>query len=1194
MSTLCLNCGFDNPPGMRFCGNCGTRLAAGEGEAAPPKKPAPADIPPAGPVKFDTGALDPHRVGEAPPDTSSLGVMTGVDLLERFKKAGLEATGQRRSVTVLFVDLTGFTHLSEQLSDEVLYELIQKFIKVLADTVYKYEGMVDKFTGDGLMALFGAPVAYENNAERAIRSAIDMHAGVAQLSREIPELEGRPLSLHIGLNSGSVIVGGVGNDAIMNYTAIGDSVNLSRRLEEIAEPGTTLVSDSVYRQTRRLFDFEKLPPQRVKGISREVIAYRVLQPKETPGSVRGLDGLRAPIIGRESELRQLRQVVDRLVTEHQGGLVLLLGEAGMGKSRITSELKNSLYPDDVRVIEGRSLTYRKSIAYWIFQDMLRNYLGVSTETPDAEVRQRLVDEVRLLFPNHLEWRERLPYLEHLLSLEPSDAGASERIKYLDAGQLRQQIFLTIRDLLISETRQKPVLLILEDLHWADDASVELVQFLLESVRQAPLLIYAISRPYEGGAVKALTERARARLGSNFLSIRLQALPPEHSKELFHALLFVPDFPESFREGIIARAAGSPFYLEEILRMLIENNMIYQDGQNWRMTPGADPSAIGVPDTLQDLILARFDRLTQPHRRVLQTAGVIGYQFNSGVLKSVLAPLPPEVVQASLDWLVEHEFIWPDTGSFGEDYIFKHVLVSDAVYSTLLQRDRRELHLTVGQAIEQIYADRIEGQVELLASHFLRSSRLDLALHYLILAGQKAARDFANEQARQHYIQALSLLPRVTYTPQQAQQIHLGLGDALVVAGEYQAARDQYITALEILGDPGPGEVEAVRQGSIFHRKIAITFERQGDYDKAMARLVAAEDILGKDETSFQTERASILSDIGYIYSRRGKLDQAELTFIKALALAEKNNQIDLIASILNRLGGICYQRDDLQQAAHYVTRSLELREKISDIVNVARSYNNLGLMKWKQGELDAALDCFNHAFRLQTNLGDVEGLISLNTNMGLIEIDRGQLADSEKYFKDALAIARQIGHTFYIGDSHKHLALYNMYRENWSAMLDHAQKGLESFASIGIQDHQLELWTFIGLAHLNLGNLAAAEEAAGKVIEWINSADGIRVNGGEGEGRALRLLSGLAREHHDWGAARRHMEKSAEVFEQVGNRIEKARSILGLVEILADSGEMDRARLWLEEARIIFDSLGAKFDQHKIDQLSSRLTPGSS
>src|SRR5512133_2238540 len=354
MATVCTNCGFNNPPGMRFCGNCGTRLP----EVATP----PPDL---------TRQAEP--AAETSVDPAKLGVMTGADLLERFKRAGLEASGQRRSVTVLFVDLSGYTSLSEQLGDEELYDLVQKFIRLLVNDVYKYEGMVDKLTGDGLMALFGAPIAHENNAERALRSALDMMQNVTRLSQEL-DLHGHDLRIHVGLNAGSVIVGGLGGDGLMNYTAIGDSVNLARRLEESADGGTILVSESVYRQTYRLFDFEELPPLNLKHVSHAVNAYRVLGPKARPGSVRGLEGLRAPMIGRENEFSQVQHMLDRLCNDNQGGLVLLAGEGGMGKSRLTSELKARLDYAQVRVLEGQSLTYRKSIAYWIFQDMLRGYL----------------------------------------------------------------------------------------------------------------------------------------------------------------------------------------------------------------------------------------------------------------------------------------------------------------------------------------------------------------------------------------------------------------------------------------------------------------------------------------------------------------------------------------------------------------------------------------------------------------------------------------------------------------------------------------------------------------------------------------------------------------------------------------------------------------------------------------------------
>jgi len=832
----------------------------------------------------------------------------GSDLLERFQKAGLEASGQRRNVTILFVDLTGFTYLAEQLNNEDLYVMIQELIRTLADDVYKYEGMVDKLTGDGLMALFGAPISYENNVERAIRAALNMQEDVRRLSQTNREKLGYDLQIHIGLNSGSVIVGGMGSNALMNYTAIGDIVNLAKRLEENAKPGAILVSESVYRQTKPLFGFQALPPLGLKGVSHPVTAYQLATAKNIPGKVRGLEGLHSPLIGREVELGQLSYAIDRLLFDQQGSLVVVMGEAGLGKSRLTEELTASIEPGSINIYEGHSLTYRKAIPFWIYQDVVRDILGVPMGAPAEEVRKRLAHETQAILGAAAV--EALPYLEHLLSIKPSDTGAAERISYLDAGQLRQQIFLAVRDLLLGLARQKPVLLILEDLHWADETSLDLTLFLLESIRHTPLVIYAITRPYDSGVLSQIVERAKQRLVDRFIFIRLHALAPDQSKALFQSLLTVQPIPELFREQIIQRAAGIPFYLEEILRMLIEDKVIISEADHWIVSPGKDIDKIGVPDTLQDLILTRFDRLPPFNRQVLQTASVIGNQFGADVLHAVLPAVSKEDTAAALGRLVEKEYILPqpgtETASTEALYVFKHVLVSDAIYSTLLQRDRHDLHGRVGQAIEILYASRLEGQIELLANHYMRSMMLDRALIYLILAGQKAARGYANEQARQHFIQALGLLPKVRYTLDQLQGIHIGLGDVLVTIGEYQSARDHYQTALDAIEEDGLAlpDMPHWQEKSVLFRKIATTFERQGEYDKTMGRLTAAQDAIDHLDTPPAVECARILNDMGWIFFRRGNLEQAEACLKEALNLAETRKEMGVELKDIKLKAGI--------------------------------------------------------------------------------------------------------------------------------------------------------------------------------------------------------------------------------------------------------------------------------------------------
>ncbi len=1152
-------------------------------------------------LAIPSGTSDVRKISFASRDealpsisTEPLGVMMGADLLERFQKAGLEATGKRRNVTILFVDLTGFTHLAEQIDNEVLFHLIEELIRTLADDVYRYEGMVDKLTGDGLMAIFGAPISNENNAERAVRAALDMQEDVSQLSQASREKLGYDLQIHIGLNSGSVIVGGMGSNGLMNYTAIGDVVNLAKRLEESARPETILVSESVFRQTKALFNFQMLPPLGLKGVSRPVMGYQLVGTKLLPGKVRGVDGLHSPLIGRENEFGQLSHAIERLVFEHQGSLIMVVGEAGLGKSRLTEELKTSIDRGKVKVIEGHSLTYRKAIPFWIYQDVVRNLLGLPTNASEEEIRGRLEHEMLAILGEAA--REAMPYLEYLLSLKSTDKAVADRIRYLDASQLRQQVFLAVRDLLFGLTRQKPVVLILEDLHWADETSLDLTYFLLDTIRQAPLVIYAITRPYDGGRLSQIVERARQRLADRFVSIRLQALPPDQCKQLFQSLLSVQSIPEAVKEQIIQRAEGNPFYLEEILRMLIDDGVIVRSADRWVLSTESDLNEMGVPNTLQDLILARFDRLTPFNRQVLQTAAVIGHQFALEVLHAVLPAVSMEDTEAALADLVAKEFVQPQPEPVSNDsetlYVFKHVLVSDAIYSTLIQRDRHDLHGRVGQAIEILYSIHLEGQIEILANHYTRSMMLDRALIYLILAGQKASRGYANEQARQHFVQALGLLPRVKYALDQLQAIHVGLGDVLVTIGEYQSARDHYQIALDAIDEDSQIHTEKPHwlDKSALMRKIATTFERQGEYDKTMAKLMAARQAIAQMDSLPVIEVARILNDMGWIYFRRGNLDQAETDLHEALNLAQSSSQLDVVASIYNRLGGVAFQKGKLDLSSEFTHKSLDIREKIGDIVAVARSYNNLGLLHWRLGDWDGALKYFNRSYTLHTSLGDVEGMLELNTNLGLLQLDRGNIDEAKNRLEDILDTARSIGHLYTIGLAQLHLSLLYLSIEEWQTALDYSLNSLANFREIGAKDTLIDVYLHAGQACLGLGDLESAEKW-GKEAQNLLLSSGLKEDGKPSEqaGRIDRLLGSINQKAGKLDDAASLLSCSVDTFRQADNQFEYARSLVCLAGLAREQGDWLKTEQLIDESRDIFTRLGAHSDLKKLSQIQTRI-----
>jgi predicted ATPase/class 3 adenylate cyclase len=1175
MAAACPSCGFDNPPGMRFCGQCGTRL--------------PADAP-TSPSNFSA---------------EQLGVMMGPNLLERFRQAGLEAAGQRRVVTVLFADLAGYTDLSEQLDAEDLYRLIQQLIGVLANDVYRYEGAVDKFTGDGLMALFGAPIAHENSAELALRSAFDMSADVARFSEAAPGRLRGELRLHLGLHCGPVIVGSIGSSMLMNYTAIGDTVNLARRLQEASAPGTILVSEAVYQQTRAVFEFEAIPPLTLKGINRPVRGYQALGPKDQPGSARGLAGLRAPMIGRGDELRQLAGYVEELTASGRGRFVLLSGEAGMGKSRLLAELRARLESAPVQFLEGHSFTYRRSAAYWIFIDVLRSLLGVSPYTPAVQVQQRLADRVRQTMETRAP--DALPYLEHLLSLPHTDPLASARLQTLEAGRLREQTFLAVRELLLGEARRQPVVLILEDLHWADQVSLDLSASLFDALATSPVLILGSTRPSPEGPLTGLLERAEKRLRDRFTRLEIQSLSPDHSELLLLELMRVESLPGALRDQILQRAAGIPFYLEEILRMLIDAGLMRHEAGGWHITPQTDVSALGVPETVQELILARFDRLAEAERRVLQVGAVIGRQFSHDLLQAALGAAAshlglsghtPEAVtdqlEAALPQLVKREFVLPLPHATGQEYQFRHALVSDAIYSTMLRRDRSELHGYVGAAIEQVYAGQLEPHTEVLARHFAWSPRLDRALHYSILAGQKAARGYAIEQARAHFEQALGLLSQVEHSLAETLAANTGLGDVLFFLGDYEAARASYQTAVAALpAEPPPGERAALaREASALLRKQSRTFERQGQHDDALESLAAAQRALDVPDLSAPVEMASLIQDIGWIHFRRGNFGQAQALLQEALALVDGTDAYDVIASIYNRLGGLAYSQGDWAQCAMFVRRSIAIRESIGDIVSLADSFNNLGVLEIEMGLFDSALENLTRCHALKRRQGQADGMAIALNNLGLLHIRRGEVDEARAALNEALEIARQIGYTSLLGSILMHFGELHLAGGEWEAGRLALVQANELYHELGVPDQLLEIFRL-------LAELALTVDDVPEALRWMQQAEAIYAPG-DGQrpvlsaiqrGEYMRIRGRLAISQRDWPAAQKWLRECEGVFSDLGNRLYQGRAAFDFGLLARRQGDAQRAQHHFREASLLFRSVGARLEAKLADDALAPVSP---
>lgn len=719
-------------------------------------------------------------------------------------------TGERKLVTVMFADISGFTALSEKMDPEAVRDLMNQCFAHLVPCITQYEGTIDKFIGDEIMALFGAPLAHENDAERAVRAALEMMVTLERFNIQ----HSTNLGLHFGINTGLVLAGEIGAGVRQDYSVMGDAVNLAARLEDASERGQIFVGPDTYRLTSPLFEFEALAPIRVKGKIEPVPVYRALGLKAKPGKVRGLEtkGIASPLVGRDKELATFQGCIQHLL-DGQGGIVGVIGEAGLGKSRLVAEvrawtlevrnwkLEGNLQPPVANLqfpiwLEGHTLSFGQTISYWPFQEILRAWAGITEDDTEDAAWRKLEQAVQTLFGT--ETSAYLPYLTSLLALEVRGEYA-ERVKYLDGDALGKQIFLTSRRFFERLARTRPTILVFEDLHWMDESSAHLLEHLLPLVENVPLLVVGLTRSERDTPAVRLREISTQDYADYYTEIQLMPLSGPNSAQLMRNLLEVEDLPAHLRELIVGKAEGNPFFLEEVIRTLIDTGAVIRDpaSRRWRAT--AQIEAIHIPDTIQGVIMARVDRLDEEVKQVLRVAAIIGRSFLYRVLKAITAA--SQRLDDSLSELQQTELILEKQAAPELEYIFKHALAQEATYESILLQKRRELHARVAQAIETLFAERLEEFYGLLAYHYAKAEAWDKAQDYLLKAGDQAGRMAADAEALNLYQQALAAYARAfgdKWDPLQRAALERKMGEALFRRGVYPRAVEHFQSALVYL------------------------------------------------------------------------------------------------------------------------------------------------------------------------------------------------------------------------------------------------------------------------------------------------------------------------------------------------------------------------------------------------------------
>src|SRR5262249_21853492 len=665
-------------------------------------------------------------------------------LAEKILTSRSALEGERKQVTVLFADLKDSTELIRGLDPEAAQQLLDPALHRMMDAVHRYEGTVNQVLGDGIMALFGAPIAHEDHAVRACYAALAMQAAMRAYTDEVRRSRGLALRIRVGLHSGAVVVRAIGNDLHMDYSAVGETTHVAARMEQLATPGSICLSTETLRLAEGFIQVQSLGPVRVKGLGAPVEVFELvgasgIRRRLQAAVARGL----TRFVGRQAELAVLQQALERAGAGH-GQVMALVGEAGVGKSRLVYECIRSHRTQGWLVLESSSVSYGKATPYLPVRDLLKAYCQIEEHDAGRRIREKLTGKLLTLDDT---LRPTLPGLLALLDVPVEDP----TWQALEPPQRRQQTLEAVKRLLLRESQEQPLLLVFEDLHWIDSETQALLDSLVEILPTARLLLLVNYRPeYQHG------------WGSKtyYTQLRLDPLPPTSADEFMQALLGDDPSLAPLKQLLIARTEGNPFFLEESVRTLVETGVLVGEPGAYRLVQALP--TIQVPATVQAVLAARIDRLPPEEKRLLQTAAVVGTEVPFTLLQAI-AEVSEEMLHRGLAHLQAAEFLY-ETRLFPEqEYTFKHALTHEVAYGGLLLERRRVLHARIVEVREAFTGDRVAEQVERLAHHALRGEVWDKALAYCRQAGEKAMARSAHREAAGYFEQALSVLPQLPET-----------------------------------------------------------------------------------------------------------------------------------------------------------------------------------------------------------------------------------------------------------------------------------------------------------------------------------------------------------------------------------------------------------------------------------------------
>jgi class 3 adenylate cyclase/tetratricopeptide (TPR) repeat protein len=1068
----CPKCQFDNPEGAKFCIECG------------------------------------HKFGD-----------------------GLAIEGERKQVTVLFSDLSGYTSMSERLDPEEVKNIISRIFGEIAQVVVKYDGSIEKFIGDAVVAFFGVPKAHEDDPVRALWAAREIHEIVNAMSHQFETRIGKPLSMHTGINTGLVVTGEVtAEKGPLGVT--GDTINVASRLSGLAKPGEILVGEDTYRQAEGLFNFAPLTPVSVKGKAEPIRACRVISPKEEPTKTHRLSGLRSELIGRKVEMSQLKEAAQQLL-EGKGAIFYITGDAGTGKSRLIEEFKSTLDLNKIQWREGHSYAYASNIPYFPLMDLLSR----AWQIEEGDSQERLKQKIEAGITNLMgDGKDVIPFIGSLYSIKYPE------IENISPEYWKMKLHESIQSIVSALTRRAPTVLCLEDLHWTDPSSIELLRTILLKFNY-PALILCVSRPQ----FSLFTSQQLSGIGKFYYEMRLHDLSPTEAQGMVESLLKTEAIPAELRNFIQRKAEGNPFYLEEVINSLIERETLVERNNAWVLTKPI--AGIDIPSNVQGVISARLDRLEKETKRILQEAAVIGRVFLYEILKRITEL--KEQIDRSLHGLERLDLIRTRTLDPDLEYIFKHALTQEVVYDGLLKKERQVIHEKIATVMEELFRERLPEFYETLAYHYKQGQSYLKAVDYLMKAGEKCYERYTIEESHQYYKEAFDILSNKTDRSKEEDTL---LIDLLIQWSSVYYVRGD-ITGLEGLLKSHEAWVSSLDDEArlgMFHAWRGWSLNLKEKYHESYKHLSHALEI---------GERINNSKIIGYSSSWLTQTCSNLGLFNEALACGRRAQEISkmlpsersLFRNTFFHMALNHFYRGENKGAAECGRILLDYGEKQTDVRSTGDGHIVLGMGFLAAGDHDQGIECFKKAIQVS-----LEPFYQYTAKvlLGLSYVSSGRFHEAESICEDMIKFAEEFGYEFAGSGAQAFMGIVMITKGDVARGIHIVESIIQRFLENGDRYRYATMNHLLGKVYSQIAQGGGGEKSLSFLLKNI--------------GFLIRAVPFAARK------AEGYFQTAIETAKEIG-----AKSVLG--QAYLDLGKLHKAKGRLADARTCISRAVQSFEECEAD-----------